>query len=97
MVCHHLSPSIPEDVAFADSRIRAETIGAEDILHDIGAISMMSSEGRHYTTASGASSTTICRQGVGKRSWHTGLHEFPSFTLPAGSALQAFAYCKKGA
>src|SRR2546422_2571695 len=44
MVCHHLSPSIPEDVAFADSRIRAETIGAEDILHDIGAISMMSSD-----------------------------------------------------
>ena len=36
-------------------------------------------------------------QPVGKRSWHTGLHEYPSFTLPAGSALQAFAYCKKGA
>ena len=44
MVCHHLSPSIPEDVAFADSRIRAETIGAEDILHDLGALSMMSSD-----------------------------------------------------
>jgi len=44
MVCHHLSPSIPEDVAFADSRIRAETIDADDILHDIGAISMMSSD-----------------------------------------------------
>lgn len=44
MVCHHLSPSIPEDVAFAESRIRKETIAAEDILHDIGAISMMSSD-----------------------------------------------------
>jgi urease subunit alpha len=44
MVCHHLSPSIPEDVAFAESRIRAETIAAEDLLHDIGAISMMSSD-----------------------------------------------------
>lgn len=44
MVCHHLNPSIPEDVAFAESRIRAETIAAEDILHDIGAISMMSSD-----------------------------------------------------
>ena len=44
MVCHHLSPSIPEDVAFAESRIRAETIAAEDVLHDIGAISMMSSD-----------------------------------------------------
>jgi urease subunit alpha len=44
MVCHHLDPRIPEDVAFAESRIRRETIAAEDILHDIGAISMMSSD-----------------------------------------------------
>ncbi|KAF7910642.1 uncharacterized protein EAF01_002152 [Botrytis porri] len=44
MVCHHLSKNIPEDVAFAESRIRAETIAAEDILHDLGAISMMSSD-----------------------------------------------------
>jgi urease subunit alpha len=44
MVCHHLDPSLPEDVAFAESRIRPETIAAEDILHDLGAISMMSSD-----------------------------------------------------
>jgi urease subunit alpha len=44
MVCHHLSRSVPEDVAFAESRIRAETIAAEDILHDRGAISMLSSD-----------------------------------------------------
>ncbi len=44
MVCHHLDPSIPEDVAFADSRIRKETIAAEDILHDLGAFSMISSD-----------------------------------------------------
>ena len=44
MVCHHLSKDIPEDIAFAESRIRAETIAAEDILHDTGAISMMSSD-----------------------------------------------------
>jgi len=44
MVCHHLDPSIAEDVAFAESRIRRETIAAEDILHDIGAMSMMSSD-----------------------------------------------------
>jgi urease alpha subunit len=44
MVCHHLDASIPEDVAFAESRIRAETIAAEDILHDMGAISMISSD-----------------------------------------------------
>jgi urease subunit alpha len=44
MVCHHLNPSIPEDVAFAESRIRRETIAAEDILHDLGAFSMISSD-----------------------------------------------------
>ncbi len=44
MVCHHLSPQIPEDVAFAESRIRRETIAAEDILHDLGVFSMMSSD-----------------------------------------------------
>jgi urease subunit alpha len=44
MVCHHLNPQVPEDVAFAESRIRQETIAAEDILHDLGVISMMSSD-----------------------------------------------------
>ncbi|MAY35932.1 MAG: urease subunit alpha [Spongiibacteraceae bacterium] len=44
MVCHHLDPSIPEDVAFADSRIRKETIAAEDIFHDLGAFSMIASD-----------------------------------------------------
>ena len=44
MVCHHLDPSITEDIAFAESRIRRETIAAEDILHDLGAFSMMSSD-----------------------------------------------------
>ncbi len=44
MVCHHLSREVPEDVSFAESRIRAETIAAEDVLHDIGALSMMASD-----------------------------------------------------
>jgi len=44
MVCHHLNPSVPEDVSFAESRIRAETIAAEDVLHDLGVLSMMSSD-----------------------------------------------------
>src|SRR6187549_3583729 len=44
MVCHHLDPSIPEDIAFAESRIRRETIAAEDILHDLGAFSIISSD-----------------------------------------------------
>jgi urease subunit alpha len=57
MVCHHLSPNVPEDVAFADSRIRPETIAAEDILHDIGALSMMSSDSQ----AMGRIGEVICR------------------------------------
>jgi urease subunit alpha len=57
MVCHHLSPNVPEDVAFADSRIRPETIAAEDILHDIGAFSMMSSDSQ----AMGRIGEVICR------------------------------------
>ena len=44
MVCHHLDPAIAEDIAFAESRIRRETIAAEDILHDLGGFSMMSSD-----------------------------------------------------
>lgn len=44
MVCHHLDKSIPEDLQFAESRIRAETVAAEDVLHDTGAISMISSD-----------------------------------------------------
>lgn len=44
MVCHHLNPRVPEDVAFAESRIRAQTIAAEDVLHDMGAISMLGSD-----------------------------------------------------
>jgi urease alpha subunit len=57
MVCHHLDSSIPEDVAFAESRIRAETIAAEDILHDMGAISMISSDSQ----AMGRIGEVICR------------------------------------
>ena len=57
MVCHHLSASVPEDVAFADSRIRPETIAAEDVLHDLGAISMMSSDSQ----AMGRIGEVICR------------------------------------
>jgi urease subunit alpha len=57
MVCHHLSPKVKEDVAFADSRIRPETIAAEDVLHDLGAISMMSSDSQ----AMGRIGEVICR------------------------------------
>ncbi len=57
MVCHHLSPSIPEDVAFAESRIRSQSIAAEDILHDMGAISMLGSDSQGM----GRINEVICR------------------------------------
>jgi urease subunit alpha len=57
MVCHHLDPNIPEDIAFAESRIRKETIAAEDILHDLGAISIISSDSQ----AMGRVGEVICR------------------------------------
>jgi urease len=68
MVCHHLDRNIPEDLAFAESRIRAETVAAEDVLHDTGAISMISSD-----------SQAMGRVGeVVGRTWRTAskLHEF---------------------
>ena len=57
MVCHHLDPGIPEDVAFAESRIRRETIAAEDILHDLGAFSMIASDSQ----AMGRVGEVVCR------------------------------------
>ena len=57
MVCHHLDPAIPEDIAFAESRIRRETIAAEDILHDLGAFSMIASDSQ----AMGRVGEVICR------------------------------------
>jgi urease subunit alpha len=57
MVCHHLDKNVPEDVSFAESRIRGETMEAEDVLHDLGAISMMSSDSQ----AMGRAGEVICR------------------------------------
>jgi urease subunit alpha len=57
MVCHHLNPAVPEDVAFAESRIRAQSMAAEDILHDLGAISMLGSDSQGM----GRINEVICR------------------------------------
>ena len=57
MVCHHLNPQVPEDLAFAESRIRATTIAAEDVLHDIGALSITSSDAQ----AMGRIGEVVCR------------------------------------
>jgi urease subunit alpha len=81
MVCHHLDPSIPEDVSFAESRIRRETIAAEDILHDLGAFSMISSDSQ----AMGRIGETIIRtwQTAHKmktqRGWLPGLGDVDKF------------------
>ena len=72
MVTHHLSPSVPEDVAFADSRTRRETIAAEDVLHDLGALSMMSSDSQ----AMGRIGEVICR------TWQTA-HKMKRAARPA--------------
>jgi urease subunit alpha len=83
MVCHHLDPKIPEDVAFAESRIRPETIAAEDRLHDLGAISMMSSDSQ----AMGRIGEVICR------TWQTAHKmklQFGALTHPAHPAADNF-------
>jgi urease subunit alpha len=73
MVCHHLNSSVPEDVSFAESRIRAETIAAEDILHDVGAISMMSSDSQAMGRV--GETTTRCWQSADKMKKSFGRHK----------------------
>jgi len=83
MVCHHLDSKIPEDVAFAESRIRPETIAAEDRLHDLGAISMMSSDSQ----AMGRIGEVICR------TWQTAHKmktQFGKLTGPSHAAADNF-------
>jgi urease subunit alpha len=79
MVCHHLDSKIPEDVAFAESRIRPETIAAEDRLHDLGAISMMSSDSQ----AMGRVGEVICR------TWQTAHKMRVQFGRLAGPSHEA--------
>ena len=91
MVCHHLDPKIPEDVSFAESRIRPETIAAEDRLHDLGAISMMSSDSQ----AMGRIGEVICRtwQTAHKMKVQFGRLTHPSH--PAADNFRALRYVAK--
>jgi hypothetical protein len=91
MVCHHLDSKIPEDVAFAESRIRPETIAAEDRLHDLGAISMMSSDSQ----AMGRIGETITRtwQTAHKMKVQFGKLDGPSH--PAADNFRALRYVSK--
>jgi urease subunit alpha len=90
MVCHHLSPSIPEDVAFAESRIRRETIAAEDILHDLGAFSMLSSDSQ----AMGRIGETIIRTWQTAHKMKVQRGGLPQDTQPADN-LRAKRYIAK--
>jgi urease subunit alpha len=78
MVCHHLSPRVPEDLAFAESRIRATTIAAEDVLHDLGALSITSSDAQ----AMGRIGEVVCR------TWQVA-HVMKARRGPLGSSLPA--------
>jgi len=91
MVCHHLDSRIPEDIAFAESRIRPETIAAEDLLHDLGAISMMSSDSQ----AMGRIGETITRtwQTAHKMKVQFGKLDGPSH--PAADNFRALRYIAK--
>ena len=91
MVCHHLDSKIPEDVAFAESRIRPQTIAAEDILHDIGAFSIMSSDSQ----AMGRVGEVICRtwQTAHKMKIQRGKLENPAH--PAADNFRALRYVAK--
>jgi len=91
MVCHHLDSRIPEDVAFAESRIRPETIAAEDLLHDLGAISMMSSDSQ----AMGRIGETITRTWQTAHKMKVQFGKMESESHPAADNFRALRYVSK--
>jgi urease subunit alpha len=91
MVCHHLDSRIPEDVAFAESRIRPETIAAEDLLHDLGAISMMSSDSQ----AMGRIGETITRTWQTAHKMKVQFGKLEGATHPAADNFRALRYVSK--
>ncbi|MCH6255451.1 urease subunit alpha [Puniceicoccaceae bacterium K14] len=91
MVCHHLDSKIPEDVAFAESRIRPETIAAEDILHDIGAFSIMSSDSQ----AMGRVGEVICRTWQTAHKMKEQRGKLESEIHPAADNFRALRYIAK--
>eukprot|EP00541_Cyclophora_tenuis_P019210 CAMPEP_0116577586 /NCGR_PEP_ID=MMETSP0397-20121206/21234_1 /TAXON_ID=216820 /ORGANISM="Cyclophora tenuis, Strain ECT3854" /LENGTH=268 /DNA_ID=CAMNT_0004106883 /DNA_START=82 /DNA_END=888 /DNA_ORIENTATION=- len=87
MVCHHLDKTLKEDVAFAESRIRGETIAAEDILHDMGAISIISSDSQ----AMGRVGEVICRTWQTAHKMKTQRGQLPEDAAKAGTATTTTA------
>ncbi len=91
MVCHHLDTKIPEDVAFAESRIRPQTIAAEDILHDLGAISMISSDSQ----AMGRVGEVVCRTWQTADKMKAQFGKLESALHPAADNFRALRYVAK--
>ena len=93
MVCHHLNPAVPEDLSFAESRIRPSTIAAEDLLHDIGAISMIGSDSQAMGRAGEVVLRTWQTAHVGKRRWGALPGDGPADTARAQRYVAKYTNC----
>ena len=93
MVCHHLKPTVPEDLAFAESRIRPSTIAAEDLLHDIGAISMIGSDSQAMGRVGEVPLRTWQTAHVGKKRWGALPGDGPADNLRAQRYVAKYTIC----
>ncbi len=93
MVCHHLKPSVPEDLAFAESRIRPSTIAAEDLLHDLGAISMIGSDSQAMGRVGEVPLRTWQTAHVGKKRWGALPGDGPADNLRAQRYVAKYTIC----
>ncbi len=93
MVCHHLKPSVPEDLAFAESRIRPSTIAAEDLLHDLGAISMIGSDSQAMGRVGEVIIRTWQTAHVGKRRWGSLSGDGPADNMRARRYVAKYTIC----
>jgi urease subunit alpha len=93
MVCHHLKPSVPEDLAFAESRIRPSTIAAEDLLHDLGAISMIGSDSQAMGRVGEVVLRTWQTAHVGKKRWGSLAGDGPADNNRARRYVAKYTIC----
>ena len=93
MVCHHLKPTVPEDLAFAESRIRPSTIAAEDLLHDLGAISMIGSDSQAMGRVGEVPLRTWQTAHVGKKRWGALPGDGPADNLRAQRYVAKYTIC----
>jgi urease subunit alpha len=93
MVCHHLKPTVPEDLAFAESRIRPSTIAAEDLLHDLGAISMIGSDSQAMGRVGEVPLRTWQTAHVGRKRWGTLPGDGPADNRRAQRYVAKYTIC----